>query len=256
MADSLFQGTSLYKTPAQIIEERRQKYASALSSMSGAERAGAGIGALFSSFLPDSQMKKASEIDQLFAETQQEFAGRPEEEKTGKPFLEMTQFEQDNALLTDTADMYSMFGEKLAALGYSSEAEAAKNQSLEYRLRAYDLMKAKSDIESAQALTGYREAQARDTENLPQMTGESRRQIGSLIKADDELEALIGMEGTLAERMIKSAGEFLGISEGPTPGVMNRPQLIQAIFAKSQLKNISLEDAAEAVKQELLLGPQ
>lgn len=255
MADSLFQGTSLYKTPAQIMAERRQKYQSALAGMSGAEKAGAGIGALFSSFLPDSQMKKAGEIDKLFAETQQEFAGRPEEEKTGKPFSEMTQFEQDNALLADTADMYSVFGEKLAALGYASEAEAAKNQALEYRLKAYELMKAKADIESAQALTGYRQAQAKDTaENLPQMTGESRRQINALIKEDDELETLIGMEGTMAERLMKSAGEFLGISEGPTPAVMNKQQLIQAIFARSQKNNISLEEAAEQIKAEARTG--
>ena len=267
MAESLFQGTSLYKTPAQIIAERRQKYASALSSMSGAERAGAGIGALFSGFLPDSQMKKATEIDKLFAETQQEFAGAPQEadivgaqgEKipgTGKPFSEMTQFEQDNALLQDTAEMYSAFSEKLSAIGYASEAEAAKNQALEYRLKAYELMKAKADIESEQALTGYRQAQAKDTENLPQMTGESRRQISALIKADDELETIIGMEGTMAERILKTTGEFFGVSEGPTPAIMNRQQLIQAIFAKSQLDNISLEEAAEMLKQELLLGPQ
>lgn len=252
MAESLFQGTSLYKTPAQIMAERRQKYKSALAGMSGAEKAGAGIGALFSSFLPDSQMKKATEIDQLFAETQQEFAGRPEEEKTGKPFSEMSQFEQDNALLADTADMYSVFGEKLAALGYASEAEAAKNQALEYRLRAYDLMKARADIEASQALAGQRTAKAKAESNLPQMTGESRRQINALISEDDELETLIGMEGTAVERMLKSAGEFFGISEGPTPAVMNKSELAQAIFARSQLKNISLADAATEIKTELL----
>jgi hypothetical protein len=212
-------------------------------------------------------MKKATEIDQLFAETQQEFAGAPQEadvvgaqgEKmsgTGKPFSEMTQFEQDNALLQDTAQMYSAFSEKLSALGYASEAEAAKNQALEYRLKAYELMKAKAGIESEQALTGYRQAQAKDTENLPQMTGESRRQISALIKADDELETIIGMEGTMAERILKTTGEFFGVSEGPTPAIMNRQQLIQAIFAKSQLDNISLEEAAEMLKQDLLLGPQ
>jgi len=267
MAESLFQGTSLYKTPAQIMAERRQKYKSALAGMSGAEKAGAGIGALFSRFLPDPQITKATEIDKLFAETQQEFAGEPQADEitgeqgermpgSGKPFAEMSQFEQDNALLRDTANMYSAFGDKLSALGYSSEAEAAKNQALEYRLKAYELMKAKADIESAQALAGYRQAQAKDTENLPQMTGESRRQIGALIKADDELETIIGMEGTMAERMMKTAGEFFGVSEGPTPAILNRQQLIQAIFATSQLRNISLQDAAELVKQELLLGPQ
>ena len=251
MAESLFQGTSLYKTPAQIMAERRQKYKSALAGMSGAEKAGAGIGALFSSFLPDQQITKATEIDKLFAETQQEFAGRPEEEKTGKQFSEMSQFEQDNALLADTADMYSVFGEKLAALGYASEAEAAKNQALEYRLRAYDLMKSKADIEASQALAGYRRREAKQP-NLPQMTGESRKQISQLIDKDDELETLIGLEGTAVERLLKNVGEFLGISEGPTPAVMNKPELIQAIFARSQLKNISLADAAAEIKKDLL----
>ena len=112
-------------------------------------------------------------------------------------------------------------------------------------------MKAKAGIEADQALAGYRTAQAKSEENLPQMTGESRRQINKLIAEDDELETLIGLEGTAVERMLKNVGEFFGVSEGPTPAIMNKSELMQAIFARSQLKNISLADAAAEIKTEL-----
>ena len=249
MADGLFQGSSIYKTPAQIMAERRGKYATALSSMSGAEKAGAGIGALFSRFLPDAERDKSRAIDKLFGEVQQEFAGRPEEEKTGKAFTEMSQFEQDRSLLVDSADMYQSFSDRLAAMGYASEAESARNQALEMRLRAYDLDKANAHIEYTQAGAVSRREQAKDPfKDLPQMTGESRRQINSLIDADDELQGLFGEQGTLVGRGLQTLGSMIGLSEPPSEGIMSKQQLAQSIFALSQRENISLADAAERIK--------
>ena len=247
MADGLFQGASIYKTPAEIMQERRAKYQSRLSNLSGAGQAGAGIGALFAGFLPNAELEKAESIDKVFEETQQEFAGRPEEEKSGKPWSEMSQFEQQRALLSDTSDLYFTFSEKLANMGYASEAEAARAQAIEAMRGLTDLAKAEADVDYTRA--GAESRRAKDPfKDLPQMTSESRRQINALMDADDELQALYGEGGTMVGRGLQTLGALVGMAEPPAEGVLSKQQLAQSIFALSQRENISLADAAERIK--------
>jgi hypothetical protein len=264
MAESMF--SSVAPTPEEILKKRREAYRAQLKGMSGAEKAGAGIGALFSRFFPDGELERAKKINTIFSETQQEFLGEPAADQGGQEVqdtgsdgtiaptktAEMSRYERDRSLIIDSANMYDVLADRLASQGYSREAEAAQRDAEAARMKAYELDKAYLYNEYLKAQTSAKGAtKERD---IPALGKTQEANIKGIIEGDDTLRQLVG-NYSIAEtigRFGAELGSIVGLTESPQDAPMTEDQLISLIHAYSQKNNVSTFEAAEIIKGQLL----
>lgn len=214
------------KTPQQVAAEEFKRAFSYRPGPSGYQRAGAGLGKLFTALLaPESEaMKRAKAGEEIIQSTSREFADIQEQERQRAEELQTAEglrgtttgvmrpaTAQEQADLVEAnkrpeiaqfkrnAEMYDMMAQRLQAGGFADEASQAQMQATQQRVKGFQMQKMIREEESAIA-DEQRKAQEQ------QLDARRRATAGDILRGRGKPDMATAVEqGILPLETIKDA---------------------------------------------------